>query len=427
MERSHDMAVHGKLVVIGQGYVGLPLSMRAVEVGYRVIGFDVDKSRVDLLASGITYIEDVTSNQIKSALETDRFQPSFDPSDIDDFDFCVITVPTPLRDGLPDLSYITAASAMIGTRIKKGSSVILESTTYPGTTSELVLPELERLSNLVAGVDFYLGYSPERIDPGNPNFNFINTPKLVSGINKDSLEAISNFYKDLVDETVELKSPAEAEMAKLLENTFRHVNVALVNELAVFANELGIDVWEAIRGAASKPFGFMPFFPGPGVGGHCLPIDPSYLSWKVKLQLGENFRFVELANDINHHMPQFVSRRVMLGLNERGKAVKGSNIVLAGLAYKPNTSDARESPGVSVAASLIELGARVIACDPLVRREDVNLSLEWRDFSKEIMKEADVVVILAPHRDFDLNEIVENASYILDTRHVLVGENVEYL
>ena len=421
------MAVKGKLVVIGQGYVGLPLSMRAVEVGYTVIGFDLDKSRVDQLASGTTYIEDVSSSQIKSALETDRFIPSFDPSDIDGFDFCVITVPTPLRDGLPDLSYITSASSMIGPRIKKGSSVILESTTYPGTTSELVLPELERLSNLVAGVDFFLGYSPERIDPGNPKFNFVNTPKLVSGINKASLEVISNFYKDLVDETVELKSPAEAEMAKLLENTFRHVNVALVNELAVFANELGIDVWEAIRGAASKPFGFMPFFPGPGVGGHCLPIDPSYLSWKVKLQLGENFRFVELANDINHHMPQFVSRRVMLGLNERGKAVKGSNIVLVGLAYKPNTSDARESPGVSVAASLIELGARVIALDPLVRKEDVNLPLEWKDFSKEIIKEADVVVILSPHRDFDLDEIVKSASYILDTRHVLKGDNIEYL
>src|SRR4051812_40063598 len=385
-----------KLVVIGQGYVGLPLSMRAVDAGYQVIGYDVDENRVKRLSVGQSFVEDVSDQQLRQALESGRFEVSTDARSARGFDVAVITVPTPLREGNPDLTYIEQASQAIARYIRPGATVVLESTTYPGTTEELVAPILEEGSGLIAGNDFFLGYSPERIDPGNPTWNFVNTPKVVSGINAESLEAIQAFYESVVDRTVPVGSVKVAELTKLLENTFRHVNIALVNELAMFATDLGIDVWEALDAASTKPFGYMRFTPGPGVGGHCLPIDPSYLSWRVKRSLGQSFRFVELANDINEHMPDYVVRRLQAALNGRRKALNGSRILLLGLAYKRNTSDARESPAIEIARLLAAMGADVRAADPHVR-ENVDVPVTCVEATREEVSAADAVVVLADH------------------------------
>src|SRR4051794_14435571 len=344
-----------RVVVVGQGYVGLPLAVRAVEAGFTVVGFDVDEERVKRLAAGDSYIEDITSAQLEAALNTGRFQISAEARSCAGFDVAVITVPTPLREGNPDLSYIEQSAEVLSRFVRPGAIVVLESTTYPGTTEELVLSILESTSGLTAGRDFHLGYSPERIDPGNPTWHFANTPKIVAGINDESLVAVQAFYDQLVDHTVAVSSPRVAELSKLLEDTFRHVNIALVNELAMFARDLNIDIWEAVDAAATKPYGFKKFVPGPGVGGHCLPIDPSYLSWRVRRSLGRNFRFVELANDVNDHMPDYVIQRLMYALNERATAVKGSRILILGLAYKKNTGDARESPATRVAELLVGL------------------------------------------------------------------------
>ena len=328
-----------KVVIIGQGYVGLPVSMRAVEVGFDVVGLDIDKRRVDELVSGCSYVGDVPDERLAAMLATGRFLPTTSYEYASGFAYAIITVPTPLRETLPDLSFIEDAAQDLAPHLTTGATVVLESTTYPGTTQELVVPILEKHSNLRAGVDFFVGYSPERIDPGNTTFGFVETPKVVSGIDAPSLTRVQNFYDALVERTVPVSSPREAELTKLLENTFRHVNIALVNELAVFAHQLGIDIWEAIEAASTKPFGFMKFSPGPGVGGHCLPVDPSYLSWQVRRTLGQNFRFVELANDVNDHMPEYVVQRLISGLNDRKKALNGSKVLAIGLAYKKNTGD----------------------------------------------------------------------------------------
>ena len=336
-------------------------------------------------------------------------------------------MPTPLSEGNPDLSYIEGAARTLAAHLTPGATVVLESTTYPGTTEDLVGPILEEGSGLTVGTDFHLGYSPERIDPGNREWTFVNTPKIVSGVDPDSLAAVTAFYATLVDHTVPVSSPREAELAKLLENTFRHVNIALINELAMFANDLGIDVWEAIDAASTKPFGYMRFTPGPGVGGHCLPIDPSYLSWRVRRSLGHTFRFVELANDVNDHMPDYVVRRLVVALNSRGQAVKDRRILLLGLAYKRNTGDARESPSASVARQLLELGADVHAADPHVSDGFLDLAVTRVDATAAEVAAADAVVLLADHDAFDLEVVAANARYVLDTRHRLTGENVEHL
>jgi UDP-N-acetyl-D-mannosaminuronic acid dehydrogenase/UDP-N-acetyl-D-glucosamine dehydrogenase len=362
-----------KLVVVGQGYVGLPLAMRAVDVGYEVVGVEVDKNRVERLVAGDSYVEDVSPACLEAALATGRYRPTVSYDDCREFDVAVITVPTPLREGNPDLSYIEESGRSLAPLLRAGAIVVLESTTYPGTTQELLAPILEAGSGLTAGRDFSLGYSPERIDPGNPKHGLVNTPKVVSGVDAASLAAVKGFFDDIVERTVPVSSPKEAELTKLLENTFRHVNIALVNELAIFAHELGIDVWEAIDAASTKPFGYMRFTPGPGVGGHCLPIDPSYLSWQVKRTLGHSFRFVELANDVNDHMPDYVVQRVTELLNTDRKSVNGSTVLLIGLAYKKNTSDARESPSIRIAQLLAALGADVRFADPLVDLEVVQL------------------------------------------------------
>jgi UDP-N-acetyl-D-glucosamine dehydrogenase len=418
-----------KLLVVGQGYVGLPISMRAISVGYMVVGLDNDESRVAKLLAGNSFVEDVSSESLKEALLSRRYNPTSDSHEAVDFDVAVITVPTPLREGAPDLSYIVSAAQNLAPFVRKGCVVVLESTTYPGTTEELMVPILEAGSGLTAGTDFYVGYSPERIDPGNPVWNFVNTPKVVSGINAESLQEVGLFYKSLVGEIVPVKGCKEAELTKLLENTFRHVNIALVNELSVFAHQLDIDVWNAIDAAATKPFGFMKFTPGPGVGGHCLPIDPSYLSWKVKESLGRQFRFVELANDVNEHMPDYTVSRLVLGLNDRFKSVKGSRVLLVGLAYKKNSSDARESPAIRVAHLLLELGATIEVVDPFLDQVPRGLSGVSLVSESEISsREYDAAVILTDHDSFDYSEIVRNIPYIFDARHRLdEATNVEFL
>ncbi len=306
-----------RVVVVGQGYVGLPLAIRAAEVGHEVIGYDVDSRRIKTLAAGESFVEDVSSERIRAALDNGSYRPSESARDCGGFDIAVVTVPTPLHEGTPDLRYIKESAITLARYLRPGATVVLESTTYPGTTQELFAPILEDGSGLTAGTDFHLGYSPERIDPGNAVWGFKETPKVVAGVNEASLKAVQDFYAQLVDTTVPVSSPKEAELAKLLENTFRHVNIALVNEIAMFAHHLDIDVWQAIDAASTKPFGFMKFTPGPGVGGHCLPIDPSYLSWRVQRELGQSFRFVELANDINNHMPEYVARRISDLFNEQ--------------------------------------------------------------------------------------------------------------
>ncbi|CAN5757879.1 nucleotide sugar dehydrogenase [soil metagenome] len=416
-----------KLVVVGQGYVGLPLAMRGVDAGFDVVGFDTDEPRVKALAGAESYVEDIPSAQLAAALATGRYRPSTEASDCAGFDVAVVTVPTPLREGNPDLSYIEAASHMLAPHLRKGATIVLESTTYPGTTEELVAPLLEDGSGLAAGAQFHLGYSPERIDPGNPRWGLANTPKVVSGIDAASLAAVQGFYDRIVETTVAVSGCKEAALTKLLENTFRHVNIALVNELAMFANDLGIDVWEAIDAASTKPFGYLRFTPGPGVGGHCLPIDPSYLSWRVRRSLGVSFRFVELANDVNDHMPDYVVRRLSVALNRRRRSVNGSRILLLGLAYKRNTSDARESPSLVVADRLLGLGAEVRVVDLHVVEGRVDARMTFAELNATELGAADAVVLLVDHDDFDLDLVTEHARFVLDTRHCLSGERVEHL
>ncbi|MFD9723361.1 MULTISPECIES: nucleotide sugar dehydrogenase [unclassified Streptomyces] len=417
-----------RVVVVGQGYVGLPLAIRAAEVGHQVIGYDVDSRRVKSLAAGESFVEDVTSERIARALERGSYRPSELARDCGGFDVAVVTVPTPLREGTPDLRYIEESARTLARFLRPGATVVLESTTYPGTTEELFAPILEDGSGLTAGADFHLGYSPERIDPGNTVWGFQQTPKVVSGVDAASLKAVEAFYGELVDTTVPVSSPKEAELAKLLENTFRHVNIALVNEIAMFARHLDIDVWQAIEAASSKPFGFMKFTPGPGVGGHCLPIDPSYLSWRVQRELGQNFRFVELANDINSHMPEYVARRVIDALNTKRRSVNGSRVLLLGLAYKKNTGDARESPAVRISQLLIDMGAKVRAADPhVVESIAVDARLVRVEPTRKEIAAADVVVLITDHDSFDYKLIGEHASFVLDCRNRLSGPNVEVL
>jgi UDP-N-acetyl-D-glucosamine dehydrogenase len=415
-----------KIVVVGQGYVGLPLALRAVEVGHRVIGYDVSSERIRRLLAAESYVDDVDDVDLKVAMETGRFEPTSELEACIGFDVAVLAVPTPLRDGAPDLSYVAAATEALGSVLSAGACVILESTTYPGTTEQLVVPLLEDMSGLRAGADFFVGYSPERIDPGNEQWTVGNTPKIVSGIDDVSLARVVAFYESIVDRVVPVKGTKEAELAKLLENTYRHVNIALVNELTVYAHELGIDIWDVIGAASSKPFGFMPFTPGPGVGGHCLPIDPSYLSWQVRRRLGTSFRFIELANDVNQRMPDYVVSRIGLALNAQQLSISGARILLLGLAYKRNSRDARESPAARVAELLARLGAEVRIADPLVEESPGVPGLRVQATPDEIAA-ADLVVVLSDHDDFDWDAVRSNARAIFDTRRRIEGPNVEHL
>ncbi|MEV0209220.1 nucleotide sugar dehydrogenase [Streptomyces sp. NPDC050788] len=413
-------SAHGRRVaVLGQGYVGLPLTMRAVEAGFDVVGFDVDKARVDLLARGESHIEDIDPAAVAEAVATGRYRPTCDPGHLQGFDVAVVCVPTPLRDGAPDLTHVEQAARLLSGHLHPGCLVVLESTTYPGTTEEVFRPLLEGGGALRAGRDFRLGYSPERIDPGNPSWHLANTPKIVSGVDEDSLRAVGEFYGRLVDVVVPVPGPREAELAKLLENTFRHVNVALVNELAMYCRAAGVDVWSVLDAAGTKPFGFMRFTPGPGVGGHCLPIDPSYLSWQARRSLGSGFRFVELANDVNDRMPDYVVTRAIQSLNRRRKAVNGSSVLLLGLTYKPNSRDARKSPALAVARQLASLGAELRAVDPLIAPADVPEGITMVPCDDAQLASADLVVVLTDHDAIDWRVVERHAGRVLDTRNRL--------
>lgn len=413
------------MLVIGQGYVGLPVAVRAAETGLTVIGLDVDEQKVRSLNKAKSFVDDISDGQIKQVIENGKYRASSDYSDAAGFDFAVITVPTPLQESVPDLGFIETAAADLAPHITKGATIVLESTTYPGTTQELLVPILERGSGLKAGEDFYVGYSPERIDPGNKKWTFVNTPKVISGINEASLEKVREIYDQLVEKTVAVSTPKEAELTKLLENTFRHVNIALVNELAVFAHQLGVNIWESIEAANSKPFGYMKFTPGPGVGGHCLPVDPSYLSWEVRRKLGTSFRFVELANDVNDHMPEYVVQRLLTLLNRSKKALNGSTVLVVGVAYKPDTGDQRESPSLKIIELLQEYGATIIAADSHVPEFQWNNDIERVQLDETTVERADAAVVVTPHSDLDLS-LLEDLP-ILDTRNVLDGPSVERL
>jgi nucleotide sugar dehydrogenase len=415
------------LTVIGQGYVGLPLAMLAVEAGHHVVGIDLDASRIELLRRGESYVDDVEDARLRAALDSGRYTATADYSHAEGFNVAVITVPTPLRDRSPDLSFITSAAGELGRYVTPGSLVVLESTTYPGTTEDLLRPILEQGSGLSAGADFALGYSPERVDPGNKTWTLSATPKVVAGIDAASLAAVREFYGKLVADVVPVSSTRAAELTKLLENTFRHVNIALVNEFAIFARELGVDAWEVVRAASTKPFGFMPFHPGPGVGGHCLPIDPTYLSWHIQQATGRRFRLVELANDVNDQMPDYVVRRVTEGLNRLGKAVLGSRVLLVGLAYKKNSSDARESPAIQVARRLVSLGAKVSAVDGHVPADFLAAEATRVNMTADAVRAADAVVVLTDHDDVDYGLVEREARWVLDCRSRLSGAKVESL
>jgi UDP-N-acetyl-D-glucosamine dehydrogenase len=416
-----------RVVVVGQGYVGLPLSVRAVEVGHTVVGFELDKDRVDRLRRGQSFIDDITDADLAAILATGRYTPTDDPADLAGFTTAVVCVPTPLRDGAPDLSYIEDAARLLAPHVGRGACVVLESTTYPGTTEEVFLPILEEGSGLRAGADFHVGYSPERIDPSNPTWGLQNTPKIISGTDDAARAAVAAFYDSVVDRTVPAPGTREAELAKLLENTFRHVNIALVNELAIYCHELGIDVWSVIDAAATKPFGFMKFTPGPGVGGHCLPIDPSYLSWQVRRALGRTFRFVEIANDVNDNMPGYVATRVIEHLNRRKLAVNGSRVLLVGLTYKRNSGDARQSPATAVARRLVDLGAELRAVDPHLAPQEVPGSVTLVGLTPDEVAASDLVVVLTDHDDLDWALLERNAEKVLDTRNRLTDPAVDRL
>jgi len=415
-----------RLIVVGLGYVGLPLALRAVQAGFDVVGVDLSTERIARLHDANSYVEDISDGEVKEALNSGRFTVTTEVADAAWFDVAVIAVPTPLRDRSPDLSYVSAAANGLGMLLRPGACVVLESTTYPGTTDELLVPLLEEASGLVAGADFHVGFSPERIDPGNPVWTFTSTPKIVSGIDAPSLERVERFYSRLVDHVVPVRGTREAELAKLLENTFRHVNIALVNELAVFAHGMGIDIWNVIDAASTKPFGFMPFRPGPGVGGHCLPIDPSYLSWQVQRRLGLTCRFVHLANDVNDHMPDYVVHRIVLALNELQQSVKGARLLLLGIAYKKNSGDYRESPATRIAQLLVDLGADVRMADPIVD-SCVQVPGTRVEAIDEEIEAADLVIVLTDHDAFDWIRIDRTAPHVFDTRHRLTGAHVAHL
>ena len=403
------------LAVIGLGYVGLPLVQCATAAGLSVVGVDLDDRKVAGLNAGHSHVDDLSDADVRSLIES-GFRATTDADDIAGAAAVVICVPTPLSaDGAPDLAAVRSAVRSVATHLRPGMLVVLESTTWPGTTDEVVRPILEA-GGLVAGADFHLAYSPERIDPGNRTYGLANTPKVVGGHTAACTAAAVDFYGRFVDTVVPVIGTREAEMAKLLENTYRHVNIALMNEMAIFCHELGVDLWQAIAAAATKPFGFAAFYPGPGVGGHCIPIDPNYLSYKVRT-LGYPFRFVELAQEINARMPAYVVQRAMALLNDHGKPLRGAKVVLLGVTYKADIADERESPARPVARRLLEFGADVAYADPYVSDWQVAGRAVPRVADVEAaVADADLVILLQPHRAFDLDALVAKSSLLFDTR-----------
>ncbi len=418
------MDQHIDLAVIGLGYVGLPLAFEAVANGLRVTGLDLNADVVDALNDGWSHIDDLADVDVQKMVDN-GFDATTDASVLGRADSIVICVPTPLDDsGSPDLAAVRGASETIAAHLRPGQLVVLESTTYPGTTNDIVRPLLEA-SGLHAGIDFFLAYSPERVDPGNELYGIQNTPKVVGGYEPTSTERACALYERFIDTVVPVSGTREAEMAKLLENTYRHVNIALVNEMSIFCHDLGIDLWESIEAAKTKPFGFQAFYPGPGVGGHCIPIDPNSLSSKVRT-LGYPVRFVELAQEISGRMPTYVVNRITNSLNEAEKSVKGATILLLGVTYKADIADERESPAQPLARRLLELGADLRYHDPLVTSWSVDgVDVPAVEDPIEAAESADLTVLLQNHTSYDLEALAARARRVFDTRGSMEGPTVE--
>jgi UDP-N-acetyl-D-glucosamine dehydrogenase len=422
-----------KVAILGQGYVGLPLSAVFGEAGFEVIGVDPDQRKVDSINKGVSYIEDVPTEVVEKLVKAGKLHATTDFAAIAEADAVSICVPTPLRKtGDPDLSFILTAAADLKKYIHAGMAIVLESTTYPGTTRELLLDQLTEGSDLTVGEDFFLAFSPERVDPGREDWTTINTPKVMGGITPDCTEVCAAWYGQALETVVEVTSAEVAELSKLLENTFRMVNIGLVNEMALMCDRLGVDVWEVIEAAATKPFGFMKFTPGPGLGGHCIPIDPLYLSWKLK-SLNYTARFIELASEINTNMPRHVVTKVMDFLNENGRSLNGSKVLVLGAAYKPDIDDLRESPALDVIALLQEKKAEVSYHDPYIPHfAHDGLEMDSVPDMMKAVAEADCVVIVTNHSDYDYDAILDKAKLVVDTRNALgqqgrKSQKVEFL
>jgi UDP-N-acetyl-D-glucosamine dehydrogenase len=412
--RRRLLARDAHVAVVGQGYVGLSLACAAAEAGYTVTGIDVDGARVIGLAAGELCVPGVDEDAFRRGVATGRLRFTTEAQALATADVICICVPTPVRDQAPDLSHVEQACRDVARHLSGGRLVILESSTYPGTTSELVAPLLET-SDQHVGRDFLLAYSPERIDPGNREFRFANTPRIVGGTTTEATATAALFYEQMVEKVVALSSARAAELAKLLENTFRHVNIALVNEMAMLCHELGIDVWEVIEAAATKPFGFMAFTPGPGVGGHCIPLDPTYLAWQVRRDAGHQFRILEQAQDVNAQMPGWVAARIGEALNEHAKPLKGARLLIVGVAYKPDVGDIRESPALRVMAALDRRGARLAFHDPFVPAVTVNGGrLARTELTARAVAQADLVALLTPHGSYDVEWLAATAMLLFD-------------
>jgi UDP-N-acetyl-D-glucosamine dehydrogenase len=416
-----------RIGILGLGYVGLPLAAAFGEAGFKVTGIDPDPRKVNSLNRGESYVQDVPSEQIAKHLKLGRLSATTDFSAISDCDAVSICVPTPLRKtGDPDMSFILSATDELARYIHPGMIIVLESTTYPGTTREVLLPKLGKEKGLVVGKDFFLAFSPERVDPGREDWNTLNTPKVIGGITEDCSDVAAAWYSQALKTVVKVSSAETAELSKLLENTFRMINIGLVNELAIMCERLGVDVWEVIDAAATKPFGFMKFTPGPGLGGHCIPIDPLYLSWKMKA-FQYNARFIELAADINTNMPRYVVSRVSDAFNDRGVVLKGSKVLVLGAAYKPDIDDIRESPALDIIGLLQKKGAVVEYHDPHIPhlRTHDNIEMESVKDVMEAVQAADCVVIITNHSSYDYDAILKQSKFIFDSRNALgkLGKN----
>ena len=416
VERLDNLITSGRATIgiVGLGYVGLPVAVAFAEAGFSVVGIDLRAEKVEAIQGGRTHLKDIPDSRVSPLVEAGRLRASMGFEPLTEADVVIICVPTPIAEGAPDLSSVVFAGEEIGKVIKPGSLFVLESTTYPGTTEELLQPLLEA-GGLKAGEDFFLAYSPERIDPGNRTHEFGDIPKIVGGIDQSSTRLAAALYEQVVPKVVPVSSPKEAELAKLIENTFRHVNIALINELTVYSHEMGIDIWESIQAAASKPFGYMPFWPSPGWGGHCIPLDPSYLSWRVRKHRSHEVRFVELAQAINSEMPRHVLERISGLLNDVGKPIRGSRILGIGVAYKGGTEDTRESAGLKILGELQRRGAEVTYHDPLV--SDVLLgSSESKSISltAEALEAQDLVLVLVPQVGVDWELVADSSSLVFD-------------
>lgn len=409
-----------EVAILGLGYVGLPLAVVFGEAGFHVTGVDPDQRKVDLLMKGESYIPDVKTEAVAQLVKAGSFKATNDFSVLKGMDAVSICVPTPLRQtGDPDMSFIISATDDLGKYMHKGMVVVLESTTYPGTTREVLLPKLGTEHDLKVGEDWFLAFSPERVDPGREDYTTVNTPKVMGGITEDCGEVATAWYEGAIRTVHHVSTAEAAEMSKLLENTFRMINIGLVNELAIMCERLGVDVWEVIDAAATKPFGFMKFTPGPGLGGHCIPIDPLYLSWKMK-SFNYNARFIELASEINTNMPRYVVNRVLEAMNDRGRTLKGSKVLVLGAAYKPDIDDVRESPALDVIGLLQKKGAQVQYHDPYIphiHHEHDGWHMDSIQDVMQAVKEADAVVIVTNHKAYDYKAIADSAKFLFDTRN----------